>query len=57
MLNKDDLKIIITLFDSSTDPDVEKVKKKVQLLLEQMELQDEFRNRSLKIQEKIKEIQ
>lgn len=62
MLNENDLEIIYTILESSIDADSAKpedllVKHKVAILIDQMKLQSEFRNRSLELQNKMKEIE
>ena len=62
MLNENDLEIIYTILESSLDADSAKpeellAKHKVAILIDQMRLQEEFRNRSLELQNKMKEIE
>lgn len=62
MLNENDLELIFTILESSLDADSAKpeellVKHKLAILIDQMKLQEEFRSRSLEIQNKMKEIE
>ena len=57
MLNKNDLDVIIGLFpEKDQSEEQNRVYKKVELLYEQMELQEEFQNRSLELRKRMDEV-
>ena len=58
MLNKEDLEFLSNLLKDVPESDVDgvKVRSKVSLLLDQLNLQEEFRNRSLELQKKQEEL-
>ena len=58
MLNKEDLEFLSTLLKDIPESNVDgvKVRSKVSLLLDQLNLQEEFRNRSLELQKKQEEL-
>lgn len=57
MLNKNDLDVIIGLFpEKDQSEEQNRVYKKVELLHEQMELQEEFQNRSLELRKRMDEV-
>ena len=52
MLSKDDLYYIINHLDKDESKEGEKLRSKLDLLYQQMDLQEEFRLRSLELQKK-----
>lgn len=56
MLNKEDICYLLDHFDNDGSDLAAKVHTKLDVLVQQLNLQEEFRNRSLELQNKIDEI-
>lgn len=56
MLNKEDLLYILNHFENDGSDLATKVHTKLDVLVQQLNLQEEFRNRSLELQNKMDEI-
>lgn len=56
MLNKNDINYLLNNFSDNGSDEAARVLGKLQVLSEQIQLQEEFRNRQLQIQEKMKEL-
>lgn len=58
MLNKQDLEIVLDIFPKEDVSDEKaKVYKKLEVLHQQLELQEEFQNRSIEIRKKMDELE
>ena len=58
MLNKQDLEILLDIFPKENVSDEKaKVYKKLEVLHQQLELQEEFQNRSIEIRKKMDELE
>ncbi len=56
MLNKEDIKYLLDHFENDGSDAANKIHGKLEVLINQLDLQDEFRKRSLELQDKMKEL-
>ena len=57
MLNKEDLDYLLKNFPEDSSEQAVKLKNKLDIIYQQINLQEEFRTRSLELQEKAKELE
>jgi len=57
MLNKEDLDFLLKNFPEDSSEQAVKLKNKLDIIYQQINLQEEFRTRSLELQEKAKELE
>lgn len=56
MLNKEDIKYLLDHFENDGSDLANKVHGKLEVIINQLDLQDEFRKRSIELQDKMKEL-